>query len=156
MQFEHLIQINDLKQPFADLLTRNQLWQGLVYRAESPMEFMDHIDDVKIIERGANWIERQIVMGKLLVQDKIEYAHEVQVHYHTAASADHGGGQMIMKIEEPSPEALFVRFTYITPHPDSPDPETAHYLEFLKSAWRETDIDTIRKIREFAALGQLG
>jgi len=156
MQFEHLIQINDLKQPLAQHLTRNQLWQGLVYRAESPMEFMDHIDDVKIIERGTNWIERQITMGKLLVHDKIEYVHEVHVHYHTAASADHGGGQMIMTIEEPSPAALFVRFTYITPHPDSPDPETAHYLEFLKSAWRETDIDTIRKIREFAALGQLG
>ena len=156
MQFEHLIQINDHQQALSPFLTRNQLWQGLVYRAESPMAFMDHVDAVSIVERGEHWIQRQMVMGKLTVQDKIVYTHETLVHYHTAASADHGGGQMLMKIEEPSPEALFVRFTYITPHPDSPDPETAHYLEFLKSAWRETDIDTIRKIRELAALGQLG
>nr|WP_314900102.1 AtaL-like protein [uncultured Deefgea sp.] len=156
MKFEHIIQINDFNQALVPFITRNQLWQGLVYRAESPIAFMDHIDDVTILERGEDWIERQIVMGKLTVHDKIEYAHEVHVHYHTAASAEHGGGQMIMKIEEPSPDALFVRFTYITPHPESPDPETAHYLEFLKSAWRETDIDTIRKIRELAALGQLG
>lgn len=156
MRFEHLIQINDIQQALTPFLTRNQLWQGLVFRAESPMAFMDHIDDVAVIERGEGWIERKMVMGKLTVHDRIAYAHEEQVHYHTAASNEHGGGQMIMKIEEPSPEALFVRFTYITPHPDSPDPETAHYLEFLKSAWRETDIDTIRKIRELAALGQLG
>lgn len=156
MQFEHLIQINDLKNPLANLLTRNQLWQGLVYRAESPMAFLDQIDEVKIIERGESWIHREVTMGKLIVDDKIEYAHEVHVHYHTAASADHGGGQMIMKIEEPSPAALFVRFTYITPHPDSPDPELAHYLEYLKSAWREMDIDTIRKIRELAEQGHLG
>ncbi|QZA82445.1 SRPBCC family protein [Deefgea piscis] len=156
MQFEHLIQINDLTQMLTPLLTRQQLWQGLVYRAESPMAFMDHVDEVTLLERGQDWVQRKMVMGKLTVIDKIQYEHQTRVHYHTAASSEHGGGQMIMKIEEPSPEALFVRFTYITPHPDSPDPETAHYLEFLKSAWRETDIDTVRKIRELAASGQLG
>ena len=120
------------------------------------MAFMDHVDRVRIIERGEQWLQREMVMGKLIVQDKIDYTHETQVHYHTAASEDHGAGEMIMKIEEPISESLFVRFTYVTPHPDTPDPETAHYLEFLKSAWRETDIDTIRKIRELAAMGQLG
>ena len=34
MRYEHLVQINDPLMPLLDTLTRNQLWQGLVLRAE--------------------------------------------------------------------------------------------------------------------------
>ncbi|MHA0111691.1 AtaL-like protein, partial [Klebsiella pneumoniae] len=40
MKFNHLIQINDPLNPLIDSLTREQLWRGLVLRAESPRLFM--------------------------------------------------------------------------------------------------------------------
>jgi hypothetical protein len=156
MKFEHLVQINDLSHPTAVLLTRNQVWQGLVYRAESPMEFVEHIDEAHILSRQAHVIERRVVMGKLEVIDRISYQHEELVHYDTQPSEMHLGGQLWMKIEEPQAGALFVRFTYETPHPVGEDPELDRYLSFLKSAWQETDIDTIKLIRQLAEQGKLG
>ncbi|MBX9850071.1 MAG: DUF1857 family protein, partial [Rhodocyclaceae bacterium] len=36
MNFEHLIEINAPGNPMIEPLSRNQLWQGLVIRAENP------------------------------------------------------------------------------------------------------------------------
>jgi hypothetical protein len=156
MHFEHLVQINDLTQPLAKLLTRNQLWQGLVYRAEWPQEFVEHIDEAEVLARFDAGINRRIVMGKLEVLDHISYDYEQGVHYQTQPSDLHLGGQLWMTIEEPEEQALFVRFVYHTPHPENADAELTKYLSYLKSAWQEADIDTIRKIRELAESGLLG
>lgn len=34
MNFEHLIQINDLHNPLVETLSRDQVWQGLLHRVE--------------------------------------------------------------------------------------------------------------------------
>ncbi|MEA5097780.1 MAG: AtaL-like protein, partial [Burkholderiaceae bacterium] len=52
MKFEHLIEINDLRNPTIAPLTRAQLWRGLVLRAEEPTWFMPHLDACEIIERS--------------------------------------------------------------------------------------------------------
>lgn len=40
MNFEHLIQINDPSNPLVESLTREQLWEDLVLRAEQPQLFV--------------------------------------------------------------------------------------------------------------------
>ncbi|QLG87367.1 DUF1857 family protein [Chitinibacter bivalviorum] len=156
MKFEHLVQINDLLSPTAPPLTRNQVWQGLVYRAESPKEFVEHIDEAYILHRHEQGIHRRVIMGKLEVIDHIYYEYESAVHYDTQPSDLHLGGKLWMKIEEPQEMALFVRFIYETPHPEDADPELDKYLSYLKSAWQEADIDTIRLIKQLAQEGRLG
>jgi hypothetical protein len=62
---------------------------------------------------------------------------------------------MRMRIEEPEPEALFVRFEYDIDQAGDPGGEEAFYNEFRRSAYQEADIDTIAVIREMAATGSL-
>ena len=40
MRFEHLVQINDPLMPLLEPLSREQLWRGLVRRAEEPTRFV--------------------------------------------------------------------------------------------------------------------
>ena len=40
MKFSHLVQINDSLNPLIDSLPREQLWRGLVMRAENPLLFV--------------------------------------------------------------------------------------------------------------------
>ncbi|MBK9243241.1 MAG: DUF1857 family protein [Burkholderiales bacterium] len=40
MRFEHLVQINDPLQPLLTEVSREQLWRGLLRRAEQPTEFV--------------------------------------------------------------------------------------------------------------------
>ena len=51
MKFEHLVEINDLTTPDIPVITREQLWRGLILRAESPKLFVDYIDECSITER---------------------------------------------------------------------------------------------------------
>jgi hypothetical protein len=51
LNFEHLVQINDPLNPFVDTMTRDQLWEGLVLRAEQPQLFVLGLDTCTILSR---------------------------------------------------------------------------------------------------------
>jgi hypothetical protein len=63
------------------------------------------------------------------------------------------GGRLSMRIEEPAPGELFVRFSYELHHDVSRVED--YFNEFRKSAYVEADIDTVRMIRQMAASGLL-
>ncbi|WP_269532538.1 SRPBCC family protein [Chitinimonas sp. BJYL2] len=159
MHFEHLVQINNPDDPLLTVMSRAQLWRGLMRRVEKPEEFLVGVESVRIIERGEDWLKREMQLGALLVQDHILLAHEHIIQFATAPSAQHGGGHFTMVIEEPSPGDLFVRFRYETSLPEAGEATTeaddAYFADYVKSAYRATDIDAIRWIRELLETGQL-
>lgn len=153
MKFEHLIEVNDLRDPMVAPLTRQQLWRGLVLRAERPTLFMPHLEVCDILDRSERMISRSMKYGELVILDRVSFLEEHQVCYHVPAQKDFSDASMTMSIEEPQPEALFVRFAY---DDDSGDGGAeAMYNDFRRSAYRESDIDTIHLIRQFAREGRL-
>lgn len=155
MKFEHLIEINDLKNPLIEVLTREQLWRGLVLRAESPKLFMEYIDEVSVTDRTEVSMARTIRYGELIVVDQVSLVHLEHVHYAVAAQKDIPESSLRMSIDEPSPGALFVRFAYDDGHSAEEDAENEMYNEYRRSAYQEADIDTVRLIREMAEYGRL-
>lgn len=151
MEFGHLVQINDPANPAIEPLTREQLWQGLVVRAERPARFLIGMDDCRILSRGENTLERELRFGSLIVRDRVVFEPNVAVHYEIEPSAQVPGGSLVMQIEEPQPGQLFVRFDYRLEVYAGGD--EAYLVEFRKSAYREADIDTVWMIRQLAASG---
>lgn len=154
MKFTHLIQINDPRDPSIEPLSREQLWHGLVTRAEKPSYFVLGLDEYRLLERGRNTLARQLRFGDVIVRDRVTFDPLTQVRYEIEASETVPGGSLVMRIEEPQPGQLFVRFEYelleqIRGMSDE------FYNEFRKSAYVESDIDTIRGIRQLAAQGLL-
>lgn len=153
MKFSHLIQINDPADPGIQPLSREQLWQGLMIRAQNPAHFLIGLDECAILNRDGATIDRQLRFGNLTVRDRVIFEAPVQVRYEIEAAHDTPGGSLIMRIEEPTSGMLFVRFEYelFVESNNAND-----YLnEFRKSAYVEADIDTIRMIRQLAASGLL-
>lgn len=156
MKFEHLIEINDPLNPLIDRLSREQLWRGLVLRAETPMDFVPHLDQCSILERGELMLSRELRYGDLVVRDRVSYQPLHQVTYHVPPQKGIPESQLTMTIEEPEPDILFVRFVYDDGASEEQDTADAFYNDFRKSAYKESDIDTIRTIREMAEAGRLG
>jgi hypothetical protein len=154
MKFEHLIEINDPLNPLIDTLSRQQLWQGLVLRAEAPKLFVPHLDEC-VLERNDNALVRQLHYGKLVIRDQVTFTPQHTVLYQVAAQQDIAQSHLIMTIEEPNPEAFFVRFQYDDGNDEATDAVNAMYNDFRRSAYVESDIDTIRVIRDLAAQGRL-
>lgn len=151
MNFVHLVQINDPRNPGIEPLTRAQLWQGLVARAERPDHFLIGMDECQILGRGENTLERELRFGHLIVRDRVVFSPGVTVRYEIEPTPQVPGGSLEMQIEEPQPGELFVRFEYQL-EVDEGSVE-AYLSEFRKSAYREADIDTIWIIRQLAASG---
>ena len=54
MNFEHLIQINDLQNPLVETLTRDQVWRGLQHRIEDATPFLPGLERCTIVARHAD------------------------------------------------------------------------------------------------------
>ena len=154
MKFEHLVEINSPGNPTIPPLTREQLWRGLVLRAEEAALFVPHLDACEIIARTEFSVSRRLSYGPLVIEDRVTYLAQQQVCYLVAAQNDFSDSSLTMTIEEPIPGALFVRFSYEDTSAD--EGVDAMYNDFRRSAYRESDIDTITLIRQMAAQGRLG
>ena len=151
MKFEHLIEINDPLNPLMDTITRDQLWRGLVLRADSPKLFVPHLDECTIDERDAGSFRRKLRYGTLVVVDRVILTPLQEVRYEVAPQGEIRQSSLVMAIESPSEHTLYVRFRYDDGQDAATDAANAMYDEFRKSAYREADIDTIRILRELAA-----
>ena len=156
MKFEHLIEINDPLNPLLDALTIEQLWSGLVLRAESPKLFVPQLDDAIIDEHTDSGFRRRLRYGQLVIEDRVRLEPLQRVVYDVPAQNDITASTLTMSIEQPTPETLYVRFHYDDGHDAETDAANAMYDEFKRSAYKEADIDTVGMIRELATQGRLG
>ena len=156
MKFEHLIEINDPLNPLLDALTIEQLWSGLVLRAESPKLFVPQLDEAIIDERTDHSFRRRLRYGQLVIEDRVRLEPLQRVVYDVPAQNEITASTLTMSIEQPTPETLYVRFQYDDGHDAETDAANAMYDEFKRSAYKEADIDTVGMIRELATQGRLG
>jgi hypothetical protein len=155
MKFEHLIEINDPLNPLVDTITREQLWRGLVIRAEAPKLFIPHLDECDISERESGSFKRRLRYGDLVVEDTVLLTPLQEVRYEVPAQGEISASTLVMTIEAPTNAMLYVRFSYDDGKEESQDQASKMYDEFKKSAYQEADIDTVRIVRQMAEQGNL-
>lgn len=155
MKFTHLIEINMPGNPLVMTITRDQLWRGLVLRAERPTLFLLGLDACDITARSAAGLSRTLRFGQLVVHDEVRFEPQQNVHYHVPQQEQIPASDLTMTIEEPEPGVLFVRFEYDNHNDAHETDEESFYNDFRREAYKEADIDTIRMIRQLAQEGRL-
>jgi len=155
MEFNHLIEINDPHNPFIRPLTRDQVWRGLVQRAEDPRSFVLGLDRCIVTERLPDGLQRELSFGELRVLDRVTYEAPWRVRYDTEPTPDTPAATLTMSIEEPGEGALFVRFEYDSGEAAPQGSVEALYDDFRRNAYEQADIDTIARIRQLADEGRL-
>ena len=153
MHYEHLVQINDLNDPRIAPLTREQLWLGLVARAERPQYFLLGMDECRLSDRTNNTLKREMRFGRAWVRDQVIYEPDQGVRFDVVPTEEVPGARLEIRIEEPQPGQLFLRFTYSLQ--SIADDAVGDLDEYRKSAYHDADLDTVRMIRQLAASGLL-
>jgi hypothetical protein len=153
LHFEHLVQINDPRDPRVSPLSREQLWRGLLLRAQAPELFIPWLDDSQIQWEQDGTATRALRFGDYCVRDRVFFTPRECVVYAVTGDSQEESFSLTMRIEEPAPKELFVRFVYAAHsehhHAESP------VGDLVKAAYREADEDTVFRIRQFAAVGAL-
>ncbi len=155
MHFEHLIEINNPLDPLIEPLSREQVWAGLMYRVDEPGAFLPGLDRCVILSRDEQRVERELHFGRAMIRDTVTFLVHEWVRFESAANAEHAGGRLTIRVEQPDDLRLYLRFTYETTLQEGAAAgEVLAVSEFIKSAYRESDVDTVRIIRLIAAGGR--
>lgn len=147
MQFEHLVEVNDLAKASMRPLSREELWFGLLCRAEDARAFLPGLEACRILARSEGRLERELVFGQARVRDTVTFATAEWIRFESQPSAEHAGGRLTISIDEPQPGALFLRFRYETTLAETAGSEDARYADIVRSAYHQSDLDTVRVIR---------
>jgi acetylaranotin biosynthesis cluster protein L len=160
MRFEHLVQINDPLFPLLDTLTRNQLWQGLVLRAEEPTQFVLGLEGATIhtheVHGGVHELTRTLDFGSFQVQDRVRLVRDSRSETSTNAGPTWPASRLTITIEEPQAELLFLRFVYESDEVAGHGELDAMTVALREQAYRSADLDTVVRIRALAEEGVLG
>lgn len=148
MRYEHLVQINDPARPDIQPLDRSQLWRGLVLRAARPELFDLTIDAIRVLEESESHQLREVHRGSSSATERVRLFPQEAVELTAGADTVFAGSVLALRIEEPVPGALFVRFVYALNGSGVPEDDAERRA--LRQAYYYADIDTVRHIRSLA------
>jgi hypothetical protein len=149
LHHEHIVRINDPANRAGAWLTREQLWAGLQYTVLAPELLDDSIDSASIEEIGPRRLRREIRRGRSATHDEVELLPNDSLKIRADASGEFAGSTLTIRIEEPAPEMLFVRFTYEVCGLEELRDEQEDTARC--SAYQNLDIERIRQVRRYAA-----
>ena len=156
MEFEHILVVNDPDQPDIPLLTSEDVWFGLLCRAEDPVAFLPGLERCEIIEREEQRLVRDLYFGQMRVRDHVTLQPLQSICFEAQASEQHPGGRLTISLENPAPQVMTLRFRYETSLDqaniaDAANPEeAAKIVEYIRSAYYNSDLDTLKRIRLIA------
>jgi hypothetical protein len=149
LRHEHIVRINDPENLVSPWLTREQVWRGLHHTIVIPQVLDQSIDAADVHEIGPGRLRRQIHRGSYCLADEVEFTPNDSLTIRADAAGLFAGSTLTIRIEEPAPEALFVRFIYeVCGLADMRDEEEDHAR---RSAYHASDIERIRQVRRFSA-----
>lgn len=151
LAFEHIIQINDPDQPQIQVMSRTQLWEGLLFRAKYPGHFNPALNS-RIENMSDTGFTRVLQIGAYELREEVELEGEIEIRTSTGHN-QFMFAESITRIEEPSTDYLFVRFVY---RRDSANSDGIDVDEYLKSAYVQNDRDAVTRMREFVLTGLPG
>jgi hypothetical protein len=160
MRYEHLVQINDPLMPLLESLTRNQLWQGLVLRAEAPTQFVLGLESATIhsheIHDDVHELTRTLDFGSFRVEDRVRLVRDQGSEIRTKAGPTWPASRLTITIEEPEPDLLFLRFVYESDESACEAELDPVIVRLREQAYERADLDTVVRIRALAEQGVLG
>ena len=155
MKFEHVVIVNEPDNPMVEDMTREELWFGLLCRVEDPRPFLPGLEGCSVLDRSEDELVRELDFGELKIRDRVTLVPMESVTFEAQKTAEHAGGTLTIRIEEPVPEQLVLRFMYATTLEEERDGGPDMIAQFVRSAYHESDIDTVRVIRGIVASGRM-
>jgi len=151
LHHEHIVRINDPANAAGAWLTRAQLWAGLQHTVLAPELLDESIDSASIEEIVPGRLRREIRRGRCAINDEVELVPNESLRIRADTAGAFAGSTLTIRIEEPAPEMLFVRFTYDLCGLEQVRDEQEDTARC--SAYQDSDVERIRQVRKFLRQG---
>ena len=81
------VPVNEPGQP---ALTRHDVWRGLVMKANNALPFVPEMKKCEVVEKGAGWVLRDILLGDEPLREKVTFEPERRVIFERVAGNEPG------------------------------------------------------------------
>lgn len=81
------VPVNEPGQP---VLTRHDVWQGLVMKANNALPYVPAMKKCEVVEKGQGWLVRDILLGEEPLREKVTFEPERRVIFERVAGNEPG------------------------------------------------------------------
>lgn len=149
------IAVNDKSDRDIPVLIRDQVWKGLELKAENALPFVPKMTKCDTIERGENYLLRDIVFRGELARERVTFYPKRMVQFDRLSGSTLG--TIKNEIEEDASGELFLRFTFSLERegivPASPEEEA--YAKQMEGDYLGAVHATLTAIRRWVKEGTL-
>jgi hypothetical protein len=135
------------------VLSADEVWSGLVMKAENALPFVPAMTKCDVIERGSDWLLREISFEGQSSRERITLRAPIQVHFERLGE----NGSFIENTISTSESGLILAFTFGMNFPGiaAGSADETEKGNSLKSAYVGALTATLRRVREMKAAGEL-
>ena len=139
----------------APVLTLEQVWRGLVMKAENALPFVDAMQECRVIERFADGFVREIVLRGVRMRERITFTPPVQVHFQRMEAKGYDG--WITNVISESDQGPMLVFTFCVGFPDAPSgsAEERRRGDAVKASYVSAIASTLKAVRALVREGKL-
>jgi hypothetical protein len=129
-------------------LSVEELWSGLVRKAEDPVPFVRAITDCRVVERGADWLVREIVLRGEPVRELVTFENANAVRF--VRLSGRFLGTIENRIERGTDGALALRFSFHLEAKDLPAGSDAErdYAANMRDSYLAAIRSTLERTRQ--------
>ncbi len=136
-------------------LTQHQVWQGLVMKAEDGALFVPNIRSCAVLERDANGLLREVLIGEERFKEKITFTPEIEVLFERVGTQSNAG--WITNLISESARGLLLTFSFAVNLPGVV-PGSAEERErglAMRASYLGAVEATLKRVRELVAEGKI-
>jgi Domain of unknown function (DUF1857) len=86
-ELSRTVPVNEPGQP---VLSRQDVWQGLVMKANNALPYVPQMKKCEVVERGEGWLLRDILLGAEPLREKVTFEPERRVVFERVAGNEPG------------------------------------------------------------------
>jgi hypothetical protein len=142
-------------------LTYDQVWEGLIWKAELPILFIKPILEARVLERFDDGILRDAIHSSMaegeteMIRERVFYESDGRMVFLRLNSGTRGQVVNTVRRDERGEPTLSFGFTFEYDGIDHGDPEEAKLLEETSRQMEGAVAGTIAAIRGFVTSGQV-
>ena len=146
MYYKHTLAVSDAELDFWP--SPLDVWEALLLRVTRPDFFLHGLASFRIVASDGDVVTRELDFGASKVIDRVTRSTEPGwVRFEVAKTSTHAGGSLQIALEVQD-RAVALSLVYETTMSESQASAGVAPAEYVRSAYRASDLDTVRVVRE--------
>ncbi len=149
IEISRTVLVND--DPAQVQLTRDQVWHGLLLKANDALPFVPQMESCHVLERGDGWLVRDILLKGTPLRERVTFEPQTRVVFDRIRGAELGRIENVIETDDQG--RLTLRFSFGLTHEDleeGSDAEREHFAPMLP-AYENAVASTLAAVRRTAA-----